>query len=595
MVKTDSKPYYSPGEGGATFAQEPVGDGLRIPAIPPGRSSVNPLPMTSILGRHSGIEGIGGFIEKRQDHIKMIEDVRRYEAQLRAVLDAVPCCVSWVGSDLRYLGVNECLAEAHHLAPEAFVGRPLGFLRSGPEFDQYAREFVNGSERESTREITSLVDGQPRQHLVFARKYDNGRAAVFVGVDITERKRIEQQVSASQKMETMGTLAGGIAHDFGNILTSILGCTRLAMKSLREGSDAHKCVDMAHRAAERAEGLVRQILSYCRRDSEERQPLLLARIVEESMKLLQSSLPATIEIRQELGGQTGLILADPTRIQQIIMNLCVNAVHAMRRSAGGETIEKGILRVGLEDARVERETPARVGALAPGPYLKLTIADTGHGMDRETMERIFEPFFTTKPRGEGVGMGLATVKEIVTSHEGAMNIASAVGAGTTFEIYFPRLEGWRETAGHAQAPVRRGHESVLVVDDEETVVNVTTCLLQEQGYAARGCMSSVEALELFRLAPDEYDILITDQSMPKMVGTALAQEIFRLRPGFPVILCTGLTEGITPEKARELGIREFIYKPITYDMLSATIRHVLDAEAGAEDSSREAASESSWG
>ncbi|MBW2020218.1 MAG: PAS domain S-box protein [Deltaproteobacteria bacterium] len=387
--------------------------------------------------------------------------------------------------------------------------------------------------------------------------------------DITAQKRLETQLQHAQRMEAIGTLAGGIAHDFNNILSAIIGNAQLALDDLSGPSSVRYSFEQILEASYRATKLVKQILAFSRQHEHERRPVQLNSIVKETLKLLRASLPSTINIRQNIQSDAGVVFADPTQIHQVLMNLCTNAAHAMRENGG-------VLEVSLVNVDLDAEAVVGHPDLKPGPCLRLTVRDTGHGMDRAVMERIFDPYFTTKGKGEGTGLGLALVHGIVKSHGGAINVHSELGKGTTFHIFLPRLERDAIMEAEVLAPLPKGNERILFVDDEEVLVDVGERMLERLGYKVIASTNSIEALEIFHANPDKFDLVITDQTMPNMTGTELAKGLMRIRPDIPIILCTGFSETITAEKARAMGIREFVLKPIVIDKIAATIRNVLD-------------------
>ena len=391
---------------------------------------------------------------------------------------------------------------------------------------------------------------------------------------ISERKRLEAQLRQAQKMEAIGTLAGGIAHDFNNILTAILGYTDLALDDIRQEGTAWNYLHEVRKAGLRAKTLVQQILTFSRRTEQLRTPVPLPLLIKEVLALLRASIPSTIEIRQEITQDVGTVLGDPTQLQQVLLNLCTNAAHAMH-------VTGGRLEVRLEAVVVDAPMITQHPELQPGPSVCITVTDTGHGIPPEVMERIFEPFFTTKGPGEGTGMGLALVHGIITDHGGAVLVDSVVGQGTTFTIYLPRSPepAQNEASQDASASPgpQPGTECVLFVDDETILVSLGQAILQRLGYDVVACTSSVEALEVFRAAPRRFDLVITDQTMPHMTGEVLAQELRRLQPDIPIILCTGFSHVMHAERARELGIDAFLMKPLAMQEFAQTIQQVMAA------------------
>jgi signal transduction histidine kinase/ActR/RegA family two-component response regulator len=421
----------------------------------------------------------------------------------------------------------------------------------------------------------TIVDKSGRQVMLEVRAQPRFRDGQPVGVqgiarDVTERKRLEAQLRQSQKMEALGTLAGGVAHDFNNILSAILGYTELTLSDItpdRKGRDYLRQVLVA---GERAKELVQQLLAFSRQTEQERRPVLLYLIVKEVLMLLRAALPATITLRERLDNTPGYIMADPTQIHQVLLNLCTNASQAMQTTGGD-------LMVSLDMLDVTADMEAVSPHLRPGSYMRLSVEDTGNGIPVEFLERIFEPFFTTKSIGQGTGLGLAVVHGIVSSHGGAIMVKSTPGQGTIFEVYLPRSNQTTRATVSAttEEDIPTGTECVLFVDDEEALAHLGQLSLQRLGYRVVLHTDSIAALEAFRAAPDDFDLLITDQTMPRMTGDALVQAVHHIRPDLPVILCTGFSHTMTAERAAVLGINAFCMKPSTIRDLAVVIRQVL--------------------
>ncbi len=388
---------------------------------------------------------------------------------------------------------------------------------------------------------------------------------------IGEPNGTSTQLRQAQKMEAIGTLASGIAHDFNNILTPIMGHAELIRLRAEPDSAMNKGLDIILQSAGRATQLVKQILSFSRQQYEEMITISIQPIIKEVLKLLRSSLPSIIEIRQEIDAHCGPIMADPTQIHQLLMNLCTNSGHAMAEHGGA-------LSVTLSCADLTADDCLHYPALSPGPHLNLEITDTGYGMAPEIVERIFEPYFTTKEKDQGTGMGLAVVHGIVTTHNGHISVDSEPDQGTTFRILLPIARTDTipvEETGH-DTLLPTGTEHVLMVDDEQLVVDVNREILSALGYRVTSETSSTKALELFRSHGDDFDLIITDLTMPGLTGIELTKEIIKIRPAIPVILCTGFSELINAEEAHDLGIREFLYKPVTIQDMAVIVRKVLD-------------------
>ena len=399
----------------------------------------------------------------------------------------------------------------------------------------------------------------------------SGAITNFVALkrDVTHEVSLERHLRQSQKMEAIGTLAGGIAHDFNNILFAMLGYAGLVRASLPEGGSQRAEIDEIIKAGNRAKELVRQILAFSRRSEIRFQNMTLATLVKETLKLLRASLPAAVEIRERINAPFATVWADPTQMSQVIMNLCVNAAHAMPQG--------GTLLVTVEEAQVGEERPESLKSLAPGTYVLLRAADTGTGMDSATMERVFEPFFTTKKGGEGTGMGLSVAHGIITGHDGAITVRSEPGKGSEFTVYLPMVKpGEAAGEGDAAGEPPGGPERILFVDDESSVVDMCGRWLSRLGYSFTGFTAPLDALEAFRARPDGFDLVITDESMPKMSGMTLTAELFRLRPGIPIIILTGYFGALTEAQARSAGARRLLGKPIEPAELAAVARQVLD-------------------
>jgi len=392
-------------------------------------------------------------------------------------------------------------------------------------------------------------------------------------VDITRMKEIEEekhllkiQLYQAQKMEAIGTLAGGIAHDFNNILGALIGYAELVKDDIVEGTVTHQNLEEILVAAQRAKELVKQILTFSRKDKTQLVPMQINNVVQSTIKMLRSSLPATIGIHQQIDA-AGCVMADETQIHQIMLNLATNAAHAMEENRGNLEITVSDIEVDLD--RVIRDRP-----LPRGSYVRLTVKDTGCGMSEEIMARIFEPFYTTKEVNKGTGLGLSVVHGIVENHHGTMTVDSIPGQGTSFEIYFPCIdcEAMREPE-EPEAACGQG-ERILVVDDETTLVNMTMQTLRRMGYDAVGKTSSVEALALFKANPNAFDLVITDQTMPTMKGTELAKNLLHIRPDVPIVLCSGYSESINPDAVKAIGIKKFVMKPISRKTWSELIREL---------------------
>jgi PAS domain S-box-containing protein len=398
-----------------------------------------------------------------------------------------------------------------------------------------------------------------------------GKLVRLTGIasDITQRKKLETQLSQAQKIEAIGTLAGGIAHDFNNILAAIMGYAEMAQRGISQDSRAQSHLEQVLIASTRAKDLVMQILTFSRSEEPDRKALELQPIIAETLKLLRASLPSTVEIRQNIDNAAPSVLGDATQFQQVMVNLCVNAAQAMK--------EHGVLEVRLTCLEIDHDFASTHSELKEGSHLRLDVSDTGCGMDHATRERIFEPFFTTKGPGEGTGLGLAVVHGVIKNHGGAIAVLSEPGVGTTFSIYLPVYERLQATVIHESDPLPLGYgEHILFVDDEEALVSLGKSMLEELGYRVTTKTDSSEALAAFRSQPQDFELVITDQTMPHLTGADLATALLEIRPTLPIIMVTGYSTTMSPEKAKVIGIGELLFKPYTMQALGEAIRRALD-------------------
>lgn len=455
------------------------------------------------------------------------------------------------------------------------------------------------AEREETRKIfEKMINGMtnPDQHRVSEVVTKSGEhrliewqltlirdadgkvtGTLSSGEDITERERaagerehLQAQLRQADKLKTIGTLAGGIAHDFNNILTPIIGYSHMALSELEEESQVHSDIERVVKGADRAKELINQILTFSRRGESEMAPVRLDSIVKEALNLIMVSSAAGIEIQADIHPNCPLVMGDHSQLDQVVMNLCTNALNAMEKTGG-------ILDVTLEPFEVDSKFTKHRANDFRGKYLKLRIQDTGAGMDAETMERIFEPFYTTREVGEGTGMGLATVHGIITGHGGEIFVDSQLGKGTSFDIYLPQTSVEAIELEEADLTIPEGSESILFVDDEREIGDMARQMLERAGYSVTTETDSQEALQVFQDRPEGFDIVITDQAMPKLYGVKLAEEILKVRPGIPIILISGFADTITLESVQEMGIRDYIMKPLVGPELAQAVRLALDS------------------
>ncbi|MGD9302082.1 MAG: PAS domain S-box protein, partial [Desulfobacterales bacterium] len=447
-----------------------------------------------------------------------------------------------------------------------------------PKAQRFLKKSLNGEPTGPNEFALHQKTGQPIYAEISTHPVNIKGEQFVLGIarDITERKKEEQnrkkletQLQQAQKMEAIGTLAGGIAHDFNNILGAIMGYAEIALHEVEKDSQPSQYLQEVFHAGRRAKDLVKQILTFSRQTEQKQTPVLVKLIVKEVVKLMRASLPSTIKIHQNIQSD-GLVMGDPTQIHQVMMNLVANAGYAMQDNGGQ-------LAVNLERVLLEEEMAANHPNLKSGPYLKLTVSDTGPGIPQTYLNRIFEPFFTTKEKGEGTGMGLAVVHGIVTGHGGDILVRSEQGKGASFFVFLPAVEKRMQPETRIAIRPPTGTESILFVDDEAALVNAGKRMLESLGYEVVTRTSSLEALELFAHQPGRFDLVITDMTMPGLTGDLLAQKLIEIKSDLPVILCTGFSARINEKKALALGIRAFVTKPVLKRQIAETIRMVLDA------------------
>lgn len=509
------------------------------------------------------------------------EAQRESEALFNAFMKHLPALAFMKDADGRYLYFNEACTTFYNVAPSERIGKTDDDLfpsEVAKHLRENDKEVIRTGEVLDTVEKIQIGDEVQYHHISkFPVKKEDGPSLLAgIAIDITDRvraeeenKKLEAQLQQAQKMEAIGTLAGGIAHDFNNILSAIIGYTELSMLEISQRSSTMDNLNEIIKASHRARDMVKQILAFSRQHQQERIPIQISQIVKEALKMLRGSLPTTIEIRNHIENGIGIVEADATQIHQVLMNLSTNAAQAM-----GE--KGGILKIDLANVDVDPAKAAHHADLRQGSYVRLTVSDTGEGMTQEVLERIFEPYFTTKEKEIGTGMGLAVVHGIVKGHGGEITVQSKPGEGSSLSVYLPRIEKEIRPEAMRTDVLSTGHERILFVDDEQALVDIGRRMLEKLGYKVTTRVSSVEALELFRAKPGQFDLVVTDMTMPNMTGDRLAKELMQIRADIPIVLCTGYSECISKESAKKTGIKEFIMKPLAMKELADAIRNTID-------------------
>ena len=513
--------------------------------------------------------------DQKQTEIALQQSEARYRRLTENALDII-----WrMNTEGKILFVN------------AAVERLLGYSATeiiGLEMDKY---MVRKSVDRLTAEVAkALAEQPPRSHFRLEVEYmakdgrilpcevvvvillnEDGQVSGYEGIsrDVSEKIRIEKELRQAHKMEAIGTLAGGIAHEFNNILSIVLGNAELALHNVPESNKAHLFLSEIRVASLRGRDVVKQLLSFSRNRGQGKRALRLSSVVEGSLGLLRASIPANIAIELEVAENIQTIVGDQTQIYQVMINLCTNAAHAMEEHGGK-------LKIAVDNVVLERPEPFFDQVLEPGDYVRLCISDTGYGISADSIDRVFDPFYTTKEVGRGSGMGLAVVLGIVKGHGGAIWIKSIPKQGTQVNCYFPAVNAESHEEVRAETAVPGGKETILFVDDEEALVRMSKQWLESLGYTVETSTNPIDALESFRNSDGRFDLVITDMSMPHMTGDHFIRELLKIRPDVKTIICTGYSSRLDEQRASEIGACEHLVKPIEANMLAETVRKVLD-------------------
>ena len=521
-------------------------------------------------------------VADRTRDIKKLQKLLEQKArELEIMLNSTPGMIFYKDLEQNIIRVNREFVKIVGLPVNKIVGKKYSEVFPEYKDDGLKKDLEviqKGNPLLNQRESINTFKGK-RQILIERVPYKdiNNKVTGIIGfaLDVTdlekaeeEKRKLEARLQRGQKMETIGTLAGGIAHDFNNILATIMGFTEISLYNVEKDTNLYTNLQQVLQAGWRAKDLIKQILTFSRQTSLKREPVEVKLIVNEALKLLRASLPSTIKIHRDIQSDS-LVLADPTQIHQILMNLCANAGHAMRE-------EGGVLEVKLVNVELDADFMVDHPDMKPGTSINLTISDTGCGMPAQVLDRIFDPFFTTKETGEGTGMGLSVVHGIVRAMNGTITAYSEPGQGTTFKVYLPVIEKRLEPQVSDVEAVPTGNERILFIDDEPALAEIGKQTLETLGYDVTTRTGSIEALELFKTRPERFDLVITDMTMPNMTGDILAEELLRIRPEILVILCTGYSAKVNEQQAMAMGIRAFVWKPVMTREIATTVRKLLD-------------------
>lgn len=531
-----------------------------------------------------GIVFVGLLLQREENRIRTAEKLTESEKKFRNLYESIIDVSYQTDSAGIFTEISPSVEKSTGYTPEEMIGTPVSDYYTNPQDrDVFLKEIMEKGYVENFRAKMQKKDGGTIWVSTNAVPLFNQKKEI-TGIrgmvrDITrlknaqdEKQRLEKSLQQSQKLEALGTLAGGIAHDFNNILGAILGYTELALDSAEDNGEEKEYLKAVLNATERARNLISQILMFSRNIKTEKKAFAPEPLIREALQLLRQTIPSSVNIEMELDRNTGSIMADANQIHQVILNLGTNAFHALYEESGSIWIK-------LYPLSLERENPRKYPELPAGNYACLEVIDNGRGIGKDNLERIFEPFFSTKEKGKGTGLGLAVVHGIIQDHGGKIFVDSSPGKGTSIRILLPVTDEKLEIESRDKLVEDlhlRGHERILVVDDEKPLADLVNRMLQSMGYTVYSTVSSQQALEEFRKNPESFDLLLTDQTMPGMTGWNLAAEVLKIRPGMPVIIATGYSSVLNEKEAEQIGVSRIIVKPLSKLSLAKVVRQVLD-------------------
>ena len=505
-------------------------------------------------------------------------DLKQSEERYRKILENVLMGVYQVTLEGKFLFANQKMMEMLGYSSDeelAAIDNIIELYVRPEERDELVDEIVQKGFLIGEFEFRRK-DGQSLWVKLHVRKTEDKEGAIILeGLmeDVTQIRKMEAQLQQAQKLQAIGTLAGGIAHDFNNILSSVIGFTELSLDEVQQGTPLHNNFTQVLRAGHRARDLIKQIMTFSKKGEQERKPIQINPFMMETVRMLRSTIPTNIEIKEHITQEILTIDANPSQMNQVMVNLVTNASHAIDEDG------IGIIEIGLEVVNLDESIKNRYPDILPGRYAKIFVSDNGCGIVKENLDLVFDPYFTTKGPDKGTGLGLAVVHGIVKTHGGHITVYSEVGKGTSFNVYFPIIHKDEKVQDTVEIPIPTGNERILLVDDEQVILDMGEKTLRQLGYDVVGKKSSVDALNLFRADPGRFDLVITDMTMPKMTGDQLARELMKVRPNVPIILCTGFSPKISEKQAKEIGIKAFAMKPLMRRDLAITVRKVLDGDA----------------